>query len=225
MNAVLKRQSEEILQEALQQREATGQPQRRFTGFWYRADGWPRARWSVIKAEANEQGTNRRAVVTNRPGGELLLPATYDEYAERGESENRNKELKCGLNADRLSDHRYMANLFRLFLHAAAANLLVRLRQTVAAPPPPAVPSEVPTEALAGKTRRNYFNHRREQDPLGEGQPCTWRTRLIKVAAEIVVRARRIIVRLASSWPYLDHYRKVGEAVLALHSAADPDSA
>ena len=39
--------------------------------------------------------------------------ATYDEYAERGESENRNKELKRGLSADRLSDHRYMANLYR----------------------------------------------------------------------------------------------------------------
>ncbi len=23
--------------------------------------------------------------------------ATYDEYVERGESENRNKEIKCGL--------------------------------------------------------------------------------------------------------------------------------
>jgi hypothetical protein len=49
-------------------------------------------------------------------------------YADRGESENRNKEIKCGLEADRLSDHRYLANLFRLYLHAAALNLLVRLR-------------------------------------------------------------------------------------------------
>ena len=49
----------------------------------------------------------------------MLPQATYDEYTERGESENRNKELKCGLEADRLSDHRYMANLFRLYLHTA----------------------------------------------------------------------------------------------------------
>ena len=33
---------------------------------------------------------------------------SYDEYAECGESENRNKELKCGLHADRLSDHRFL---------------------------------------------------------------------------------------------------------------------
>jgi hypothetical protein len=73
-------------------------------------------RWTIVKAEAHVQGTNRRAVVTNRPGARVLPQATYDEYTERGESENRNKELKCGLQADRLSDHRYMANLFRLYL-------------------------------------------------------------------------------------------------------------
>jgi hypothetical protein len=29
--------------------------------------------------------------------------------------------------ADRLSDHRYFANLFRLYLHTAAYNLLARI--------------------------------------------------------------------------------------------------
>jgi hypothetical protein len=45
----------------------------------------------------------------------VLLPGpTYDEYAWRGESENRNKEFKCDLSMDRLSDHRFVANSFRL---------------------------------------------------------------------------------------------------------------
>ena len=214
MNAVLKRHSEEILAEAVQNYEKTGQPQRLFTAFEYQAASWSQPRWTIIKAEAHAQGTNRRAVITNRPGARLLPQATYDEYTERGESENRNKELKCGLQADRLSDHRYMANLFRLYLHTLAANLLARLRGVIANPPPPAVATSLPTEALAGKQRHDYFNHRREQDPLGEGQPCTWRTRLIKVAAEIAVRARRVVVRLSSSWPYLDYYRQVAQAVL-----------
>jgi hypothetical protein len=222
MNAVLKRQSEPLLQEALRKYEETSQPQRLFNASWYQAATWPQPRWTIIKVEAHAQGTNRRAVVTNRPGATVLPPATYDEYTERGESENRNKELKCGLKADRLSDHRYLANLFRLYLHALAANLLVRLRGVVADPPPPAVPTELPTEALAGKARHNYFNHRREQDPLGEGHPCTWRTRLIKVAATIVVSARRVVVRLASSWPYLEHYRQVAQAVLAFRVTPRP---
>ena len=45
-----------------------------------------------------------------------------DAYADRGESENHNKELKCDLHADRLNDHRYVANFFRLYLHAAASS-------------------------------------------------------------------------------------------------------
>ena len=149
----------------------------------------------------------------------MLPGACYDEYAERGESENRNKELKCGLQADRLSDHRYLANLFRLYLHAAALNLLTRLRRMIADPPPADRSSPLPVEALAEPARRRYFNHRRERDPLGEGHPCTWRTRLIKVAAEITTSTRRILVRLSSNWPYLDHYRHISDAVVRLSPA------
>lgn len=71
------------------------------------------------------------------------------------------------------------------------------------------------TEALAGRERRRWHNRRREQDPLGEGQPCTWRTRLIKVAARILQTSRRVVVQLSASWPYLDFFRKVGQRVLA----------
>jgi hypothetical protein len=89
----------------------------------------------IVKAECNAIGTNLRFLVTNRPGASVLPEATYDGYTQRGESENRNKELKCGLAADRLSCHRFVANYFRLMLHAAALNLLVRLRTWVADPP------------------------------------------------------------------------------------------
>jgi len=34
---------------------------------------------------------------------------------------------------------------------------------------------------------------------------------LIKVAAEVVVSARRVLVRLSSSWPHLNWYRRVCE--------------
>jgi hypothetical protein len=215
MNPVLKRQSEAVLAEAVAGFEETGQPQRLFSAFWYQAGSWSEPRFVVVKAEANAQGTNRRAVVTNRPGAPVLPGAAYDEYAERGESENRNKELKCSLSADRLSDHRFMANYFRLYLHCLSANLLVRIRDVVADPPPQDPPSDLPTEALAGGARKRYFNQRRQADPLGEGHAETWRLRLIKVAAEIVVSARRVWVRLSGSWPFLDHYRKVSAAVNA----------
>jgi hypothetical protein len=69
----------------------------------------------------------------------------------------------------------------------------------------------VPGETLTGSERQRYFRLRRQRDPLGEGQPCTWRTLLIRVAAEVVVRTRRIVVRLSASWPHLDWYRRVCE--------------
>ncbi len=220
MNSVLKRNSDELLQTAVETFEQSGEKQRLFHGFWYQAGSWSTARYTIVKCEAHAQGTNRRAVVTNRPGAGVLPQAAYDEYVMRGESENRNKELKCGLNADRLSDHRYMANLFRLYLHCTAHNLLVRLRRDVVKQiPPTEEEADLPAEALAGRARRRYFNRRRQTDPLGEGHPGTWRTRLIKVAAEITTSARRIVVRLSSSWPYLDHYREVSEQVITFTSA------
>jgi len=192
------------------QQERTPQPSRVFTGFSYQAGTWPHARWVVAKAEANEQGSQRRFVVTNRPGAEHYAAATYDDYAMGGESENRNKELKCGCAMDRLSDHRFLANYFRLYLHGAALNLLVCFRQAVQLPEPVAASaSEVPTEALAGEERARYFRLRRQRDVLGQGQPETWRRLLLKVAAAIVVSSRRVLVRLCGSWPHLELFQGV----------------
>jgi hypothetical protein len=240
-NRVLQRRSDALLalavaaweeeRQAARDEQRPPQPVRLFAGFWYRAGTWPAPRWVVVKAEANAEGSNRRFVVTNRPGAVLLPGATYDEYAGRGESENRNKEFKCDLAMDRLSDHRFVANAFRLYLHAAAMNLLIQLRRFIAeplpaltpqvetAPPtnqpgevvPPADEPGVPAEALTGAARQRSFRLRRQRDPLGEGHPCTWRTLLIKVAAEVVVRTRRIVVRLSSSWPHLGWYLRVCE--------------
>ena len=220
MNAVLKRESQALQDEAVARYEQTGQPQRLFLSLMYRAGTWAEPQRVVIKCEAHAQGTNRRAVVTNRPGAKVLSQPVYDEYTERGESENRNKELKCGLCADRLSDHRFMANFFRLYLHTVALNLLVRLRRAVAQKFTPHelsessdLPTHLPAEALAGSDRRRFLQRHRDRDPLGEGHVETWRTRLIKVAAQVLVRARRIVIRLSASWPHQNHFAAVTQAV------------
>src|SRR6516162_9484751 len=229
MNPRLRALSEDLEEQALEAYQETGQVQRLFRLVEYQARSWPESQPVVIKVEANAQGLNRRAVVTNRPGCRVLPGAVYDEYAMRGESENRNKELKVELHAGRLSDHRFLANYFRLYLHTAALSLLVRLRHAVVQPAPasaavavpvaapaaaePVQPAGLPAEALDRPARRRFFNKRRERDPLGEGFACTWRTRLIKVAAEVLTRARRVVVRLSGSWPHLDHFLRVSQAV------------
>ena len=215
-NNILKKRSASLVAQAVARFEATGQPQRLFDAFWYQAGSWLMPRWVIVKAEANAQGTNRRFIVSNRSGARIVPEAAYDDYAGRGEAENRNKELKCDLKIDRTSDHRFVANFFRLYLHAAANNLLVRLRRAFADPPPPPAPTpvtptpdEIPVTALTGAARRRYFTRRRQADPLGEGQPCTWRSLLIKVAAEVIGSSHRILVRLSAAWPYLDWYRRL----------------
>jgi Transposase DDE domain group 1 len=217
VNARLRAMSDDLMKQTLADYEETGRPRRAFLSVDYQARSWAGPQPVVIKVEANPEGTNRRAVVTNRPGCRVLPSAIYDEYAMRGESENRNKELKVELHAGRLSDHRFLANFFRLYLHAAALDLLVRLRRTVAAAAPTSAelgqPPEPPAEALEGPARRKFFNERRGRDPLGEGFACTWRARPIKVAAEVITRSRRVIVRLSGSWPHLDQFLKVSRAV------------
>src|SRR5262249_8070935 len=96
-NAVLQRETEGLLPEAGSAYERAGKgagqedlrgrggASRLFTGSWYQGGPWPQARWVVAKAEANDRGTNRRFVVTNRPGAVVLPGPTYDEYAARGE--------------------------------------------------------------------------------------------------------------------------------------------
>jgi hypothetical protein len=217
-NPVLQRQTEVLLAEAVRRFEQTRVPQRLFTGFWYQAGTWPQPRWVIAKVEANAQGTNRRFIVSNRLGAHAWIEPTYDDYAMRGESENRNKELKRDLAMDRLSDHRFLANYFRLYLHGAALNLIVRLRREIADPPP--VEGLLPAEALTGEARQRYQRLRRRRDPLGKGQPWTWRTLLIKVAATVVVSTRRVLVLLSGSWPHIDYYRHVSVRVSARPAVA-----
>jgi Transposase DDE domain group 1 len=49
--------------------------------------------------------------------------------SSQGETENWIKDLKVALKADRLSCHRFLANQFRLLLHAAAYWLMDTLRR------------------------------------------------------------------------------------------------
>ena len=79
----------------------TGEKQRLFGSFYHRAGTWQRSRRVIAKVERLSRGLNTRFVVTN-----ILESAAgiYDSiYTGRGDAENRIKELKVHLKADRLS--------------------------------------------------------------------------------------------------------------------------
>lgn len=231
-NAVLKRATKDLLQRAVEAFDRTKQPVRLFDQFLYRAKSWKNHRRVIVKAECNTLGTNLRFIITNRPGAAVLPETCYDGYVQRGESENRHKELKNGLAGDRLSCHRFLANYFRLQLHCAALNLLIRLRPIIADPPTLAACGEqksdqvpvndpsLPVEALAGEERRRYHNYRRRLDPLGQGHIDTWRTMLIKVAGEVTRSVRRIVITIPAHWPHLDWFRKVCQRIADLPARA-----
>ena len=120
-NARLKKIAQPLMDKAVRWYERTERKQRLFMRFWYQADSWPHPRRVVAKAECHAGGTNLRFVVTNLdvPGVRQARGA-YDDYTQRGDSEQRMDELKNGLAADRLSCHRFKANFMRLLLHTAA---------------------------------------------------------------------------------------------------------
>lgn len=198
-NARLKKRTDGLMRRAVEQHELTGQKARLFECFQYQCDSWEHPRAVIAKAECHAGGTNLRFVVTNLPAAaaspadwpsDPVARLVYDDYTQRGESEHRMDELKNGLHADRLSCHRFMANFFRLLLHAAAFNLLNAVRDSDQLP-----------------------------EVLRVGQPCTWRLRLIKVAAEVVQSTRRVVVRLAANWPWHDLYQSVAARALAFTSS------
>ena len=151
-----------------------------FGEFAYAADTLLHERRVITKAEVMSKGENPRFVVTSRT--DLEPEAHYRSYCQRGDPENRIKELKLDLKADRLSCHRFWANQFRLLLHAAAYMLMQAMRA-----------------ALAGTE-------------FARAQVSTLRLRLLKVGARIRESVRRVWVQLPSAYPWAHLWPRLARA-------------
>jgi len=120
-NSRLQGQSQRLERRLARRYRRTGEPQRSFSSFRYRAHPWSRQRRICYKVEETAAGTNLRFLVTNLSGRSRSV---FSFYNNRGECENRIEEFKNGFAADRLSCHRFRANAFRLLLHSFAYNLV-----------------------------------------------------------------------------------------------------
>jgi Transposase DDE domain group 1 len=129
-NSRLEELAEDLLEEARRRYGDEQEKVKLFCQGAYQAGSWEHERKVVYKAEVMEQGTNTRFLVSTRNDGPNEL---YEFYVRRGESENWIKDLKLALKADRLSCHRFIANQFRLLLHACAYWLMDALRRKLVA--------------------------------------------------------------------------------------------
>ena len=178
-NARLERLAAPWLARARQLATSTGDAAQVFGATRYAAETWSRRRRVVIKAEVlpyPDRATkdNPRFVVTNL----TAVPAhVYDVYRQRGDVENRIKELKYGLAIDRTSCSRFLANAFRVLLTVAAYLLLQELRR---------------------RARKMWG---------GTAQVWTLRERLLKVGAWVERSVRRVVVHLPASFPWLPTWR------------------
>jgi DDE family transposase len=185
-NGRLEKRARRLMGKARMLSKATGQTAHLYGETRYAAQTWRRKRRVIIKAEVvrhpgRDPKNNPRFVVTNLPDD----PQTVYEriYCQRGDMENRLKELHHGLELDRTSCSRFLANQFRVLLTLAAYVLFQELQR------------------------------RAHGTACADAQVLTLRERLIKLAAWVERSVRRIVLHLPTTFPWLRTWRQLARAV------------
>jgi hypothetical protein len=184
-NSVLEREAKELMRYARRRSRTSKKTEHEFGQCWYAARTWAHERRVVIKAEVvrlegREPKDNPRFVITNLRD---TPRAVYRRYCQRGDVENRIKELQHGMEIDRTSCTRFWANQFRVLLTTAAYVLMQELR----------------------------LNAR--HTGCARAQVSTLRERLLKVGVWIEVSVRRIVLHLPASYPFKHDWGRLAAAL------------
>jgi len=173
-NQRLRRIIGRAMQQAKREHRCTGKPARVFCEFAYRTQkSWSRRRRVIAKAEQIEGKENPRYLVTSLGAQDWPAQKLYEQlYCARGEMENRIKE-QLSLFADRMSTETLRANQLRLYFSSLAYALVEALRRL----------------GLAGTE-------------WAQAQADTIRLKLLKIAAQVRITARRIWVRYSCAYPW-----------------------
>ena len=185
-NSVLARLAEPLMKKARRKSKRSGKTEHFYGVCRYAAGNWNRRRRVVIKAEVvrlegREPKDNARFVITNLPDRPRAL--YEDVYCQRGDVENRIKELHHGLEIDRTSCTRFWANQLRVLMTAAAYVLMQELR------------------AHAAGTS------------CARAQVGTLRERLIKLGVWVEQTARRIVLHFPAAFPFKDDWYRLARAL------------
>lgn len=171
-NKVLERRAARLMGTARRLSRESGETEHLYSETRYAAGTWDQRRRVIIKAEVvrhpgREPKDNPRFVVTNLAHSPRHLYEVI--YCARGDVENRIKELHHGLEIDRTSCTRFLANQLRGLLTAAAYVLYQELRLRAA---------------------RTAFR---------SAQVSTLREHLMKLGAWVESSVRRIVLHLPTS--------------------------
>lgn len=183
---VLDERSERLMLKARERSEASGKTVALFDETAYGAKIWKGVtRRVVFKAEVTrldgrEPRENPRYVITNLT---RRAKSVYDLYRQRGDAENRIKELKCDLDLGRTSCTSADANQLRMVLTSAAYALLQELRLHAAR-----LLRDRPTAA-------------------------SMRLRLLKIGGRVITSVRRVVIQLAESHPWKDDWLRLACAL------------
>lgn len=182
-NSVLDGKAEAKMKQVRKLSAASGQSERLYGEFSYRTQKtWKERRRVVYKAEVVREGEraprdNQHYLVTNFQQTPRWIYEKF--YCQRGDIENRIKELHHGLEMDRTSCHGFWANQLRVLMTTAAYMLMQELR----------------IRAKGTECSRSQVQQLRE--------------RLLKIGASVVVSVRRVVLHLPQSFPDLALFRRI----------------
>lgn len=188
-NAVLKRHAEALLEPMREALEAGQHYAPQFGEFRYKARSWDEHRRVIMKVDITRQ-TGRKAkesprfIVTNIKRSAQWIYQRI--YCQRGDAENRIKELKHGLEIDRTSCSSFKANQLRVLITAAAYVLMQELRL---------------------KARHTRF---------ARAQVSTLRLHLLKFGAWVEVSTRRILLHFPDTAPHAQDWYRIAQSVGAI---------
>jgi len=173
-NARLARAIGRAMHEVKEEHATTQGAARRFEELRYRTQRtWSRERRVVAKAEWLPGKANPRFVVTSLGADRFAARELYEQiYCARGDMENRIKEQQLDLFADRTSTATLRANQLRLWFASMAYVLIAELRRV----------------GLHGTA-------------WARAQAGTIRLRLFKLATQMRISARRIVLSFPSAYP------------------------
>lgn len=171
-NSVLNTLSKKLREKVKQNYELTKETQREYGKCEYSAKTWRNKRRVIIKAEHNGIGSNTRYIITNIESSPEYLYCNV--YCQRGDMENRIKEVQTDMFGDRLSSSSYASNQLRLMLSAISYIYMNTLKSIL---------SEANKAKMYCKTIR---------------------LKIIKVAVIIRKNTRKIYLDISRNYPYRD---------------------